>query len=99
MQEKVNQNDFSGQNIYVGIDVHLKSWKVTWSSISFKAVFGDPEDNPIKNAAADNVTPLGVRGYDLDFFYNHVSPMGFFTIAPLLYNNRQPIKGTMGKSI
>lgn len=29
MQAKVNQNDFSGQNIYVGIDVHLKSWKVT----------------------------------------------------------------------
>lgn len=29
MQTKVNQNDFSGQNIYVGIDVHLKSWKVT----------------------------------------------------------------------
>ena len=24
-----NKLDFSGQNIYVGIDVHLKSWSVT----------------------------------------------------------------------
>ena len=29
MQTQVNKIDFSGQNIYVGIDVHLKSWKVT----------------------------------------------------------------------
>jgi transposase len=29
MQTQVNKNDFSGQNIHVGIDVHLKSWKVT----------------------------------------------------------------------
>lgn len=29
MQTQVNEIDFSGQNIYVGIDVHLKSWKVT----------------------------------------------------------------------
>lgn len=29
MQTQVNKNDFSGQNIYVGIDIHLRSWKVT----------------------------------------------------------------------
>lgn len=29
MQEKVNENSFMGQSIYVGLDVHLKSWKVT----------------------------------------------------------------------
>lgn len=29
MQVQSNQLDFSGQNIYVGFDVHLKSWKVT----------------------------------------------------------------------
>lgn len=29
MQTQVNQTDYSGQKIYVGIDVHLKSWKVT----------------------------------------------------------------------
>jgi transposase len=29
MQTQSNKIDFNGQNIYVGFDVHLKSWKVT----------------------------------------------------------------------
>jgi transposase len=29
MQTKVTTIDFKGQNVYAGIDVHLKSWKVT----------------------------------------------------------------------
>jgi transposase len=29
MQTQVSKLDFTGQNIYVGFDVHLKSWKVT----------------------------------------------------------------------
>ena len=29
MQSQITKLDFTGQNIYVGIDVHLKSWKVT----------------------------------------------------------------------
>lgn len=29
MQTQKNKLDFAGQNIYVGFDVHLKSWKVT----------------------------------------------------------------------
>jgi transposase len=29
MRTKVNENTFRGQSIYIGIDVHLKSWKVT----------------------------------------------------------------------
>jgi transposase len=29
METQVNKLDFTGQNIYVGFDVHLKSWKVT----------------------------------------------------------------------
>lgn len=29
MKTKINKISFKGQNIYVGIDVHLKSWKVT----------------------------------------------------------------------
>jgi hypothetical protein len=29
MQTQSNKLDFSGQNIYVGFDVHLKDWKVT----------------------------------------------------------------------
>ena len=29
MQTQSNKINFNGQSIYVGIDVHLKSWKVT----------------------------------------------------------------------
>ena len=29
MQTQSNKIDFKGQNIYVGFDVHLKSWTVT----------------------------------------------------------------------
>ena len=29
MQTQVNELNFTGQNIYAGFDVHLKSWSVT----------------------------------------------------------------------
>jgi hypothetical protein len=29
MQAQVKKLDFTGQNIYIGFDAHLKSWKVT----------------------------------------------------------------------
>jgi len=29
MRRKISDNHFNGQTIYIGIDVHLKSWKVT----------------------------------------------------------------------
>ena len=29
MQEKISEKTFAGQSIYVGIDVHRKSWKVS----------------------------------------------------------------------
>lgn len=29
MQSQITKSDYSGQNIYIGIDVHLKSWNVT----------------------------------------------------------------------
>lgn len=45
MQEKINQNSFNGQAIYVGIDVHLKAWKVSVMSedIHYKT-FSSPPD-------------------------------------------------------
>ena len=29
MRQQSNEISFKGQNIYIGIDVHLKSWSVT----------------------------------------------------------------------
>jgi transposase len=56
MQTQVNKNDFSGQNIYVGIDVHLKSWKVTVMMDSFyKITFSqDPCPQTLYNYLVNN---------------------------------------------
>lgn len=37
MHTKVNESTFAGQPIYVGIDVHLKSWRVTVCLATFIA--------------------------------------------------------------
>ena len=40
-----NKIDFKGQHIYVGIDVHLKSWKVTvmTETLTVKTFSQDPK--------------------------------------------------------
>ena len=45
MQTQSNKIDFSGQHIYVGLDVHLKSWKVTimTEKLPFKTFSQDPK--------------------------------------------------------
>jgi transposase len=45
MQTQSNKIDFNGQNIYVGIDVHLKSWKVSIMTerLPFKTFSQDPK--------------------------------------------------------
>lgn len=45
MNTKVNKISFAGTNIYIGIDVHLKSWKVTImvDNITYKSFSMDPD--------------------------------------------------------
>jgi transposase len=45
MQTQSNKIDFTGQHIYAGIDVHLKSWKVTIMTerLPFKTFSQDPK--------------------------------------------------------
>lgn len=45
MQNKSKQLDFSGQNIYIGLDTHLRSWKTTIrvEDTFFKTFSQDPE--------------------------------------------------------
>jgi transposase len=51
MQTQGTKLDFSGQNIYAGIDVHLKSWKVTImvGDIQCKTFSQDPDPQILKN--------------------------------------------------
>ena len=45
MQNKGKQLNFSGQNIYIGLNTHLKSWKVTIivGDVFFKTFSQDPD--------------------------------------------------------
>ncbi|MEX2235102.1 MAG: IS110 family transposase [Cyclobacteriaceae bacterium] len=56
MQTKVNENTFSGQSIYVGVDVHLKSWKVTVMAgdIHYKTFSAPPESEKLVNYLKTN---------------------------------------------
>lgn len=56
MQTKVNENTFGGQSIYVGIDVHLKSWKVTVMAgdIHYKTFSSPPQSDKLVNYLKTN---------------------------------------------
>ena len=51
MQQKINQIDFNGQPIYIGIDVHQKNWKVAIMSEHYehKVFHQDPKTEILVN--------------------------------------------------
>ena len=56
MHTKVNESTFAGQPIYVGIDVHLKSWKVTVMAgdIHCKTFSAPPQSDKLANYLKQN---------------------------------------------
>ena len=56
MSGKVKQLDFEGQNIYVGIDVHLKNWRITilLEDIAHKTFCMDSQSDILYNYLARN---------------------------------------------
>ena len=56
MHTKVNESTFAGQPIYVGIDVHLKSWKVTVMAgdIYYKTFSAPPDGEKLANYLKHN---------------------------------------------
>src|ERR1035437_2784442 len=56
MQTQNNKLDFSGQNIYVGFDVHLKSWKVTimTKELTHKTFSQSPKPELLNNYLVKN---------------------------------------------
>ena len=56
MQDKSKQLNFSGQNIYIGLDTHLKSWKVTIlvGDTFFKTFSQDPSPEILYNYLKKN---------------------------------------------
>ncbi len=56
MESKANKLDFSGQNIYIGLDTHKNSWKVTilTDTISHKTFSQDPVPEVLYNYLTRN---------------------------------------------
>ena len=56
METQVKKINFSGQNIYVGFDAHLKSWKVTIMAegIVYKTFTQPPEPEVLNNYLKNN---------------------------------------------
>jgi hypothetical protein len=71
MEKKNSKISFKGQNIYVGIDVHLKSWKVTilLTHSYYKTFSMNPSSQELKQYLVKNF-PGGnyFSAYEAGFF-------------------------------
>lgn len=83
MQGQNNKLDFNGQNIYVGFDVHLKSWKVTilTEKLTHKTYSQDPHPRVLADYLRRNF-PGGTyhSAYEAGFcgywIHNHLKALG-----------------------
>ena len=88
MQIQSNKLDFSGQNIYVGFDVHLKSWKVTimTEKLTHKTFSQSPKPELLNNYLTRNF-PGGVyhSAYEAGFcgywIHNKLKSLGINSIV------------------
>ena len=51
MEKTVTKLDYSGQNIYIGLDTHLKSWKTTIrvGNAFYETLSQDPKAEVLSN--------------------------------------------------
>jgi transposase len=88
MQLTHSKLDFTGQNIYVGFDVHLKSWKVTilTEKLLHKTFSQDPEPKILHSYLEKNF-PGGIyhSAYEAGFcgywIHNHLKILGVNSIV------------------
>lgn len=88
MHLQSNKIDFKGQQIYVGIDVHLKSWKVTVMAekLTLKTFSQDPRPDQLHqflkrnfpNADYHSAYEAGFSGY---WIHNRLSALGIDSIV------------------
>jgi len=88
MLTQSNKIDFNGQHIYVGIDVHLKSWKVTvlTEKLPFKTFSQDPNPEQLHHYLTRNF-PNGIyhSAYEAGFcgywIHNKLTSLGIKSIV------------------
>jgi len=72
MHTQVRTFDFTGQNVYAGIDVHKKNWRVTvYSEQLYHKSFHQPADPVDSNKLARHL-----RNGDLEAIYPHEKEQG-----------------------
>lgn len=88
MQTQSNKLDFSGQNIYIGFDVHLKSWKVTiMSDTLILKTFSQPPDPRVLHQYLVSNFPGGIyhSAYEAGFcgywIHNQLVSLGIKSIV------------------
>jgi transposase len=88
MQAQSNKLDFNGQNIYVGFDVHLRSWKVTimTEGLTHKTFSQNPDPNLLHGYLTRNF-PGGIyhSAYEAGFcgywIHNRLKSLGINSIV------------------
>jgi transposase len=88
MLTQSNKIDFNGQNIYVGFDVHLKSWKVTIMTerLTHKTFSQDPKPEVLhhyltKNFPGANYYSAYEAGFCGYWIHNKLSELGIHSIV------------------
>jgi transposase len=88
MRTQSNKLDFTGQNIFVGFDVHVKSWTVTimTESISHKTFSQDPSPEKlyqylVKNFPGGTYHSAYEAGYCGYWIHNHLKSFGVNSIV------------------
>ena len=88
METQINKLDFTGQNIYVGVDVHLKSWRVTIMTehLTHKTFSQPPKPETLHQYLAKNF-PGGTyhSAYEAGFcgywIHNQLKSLGIHSIV------------------
>jgi len=88
MQYQINKLDFTGQNIYAGFDVHLKSWKVTimTEKLTHKTFSQDPKpellyDYLVKNFPGGTYHSAYEAGFCGYWIHNKLISLGIKSIV------------------
>ncbi len=90
MQNKSKQLDFTGQNIYIGLDTHLRNWKATVmvENTFYKTFSQDPVPKNLSNYLKKNFPEANYfSAYELTVFlcivYQLYCPI-FLMLMPVL---------------
>ena len=106
METQSNKLDFSDQNIYVGFDVHLKSWKVTimTEKVTYKTFSQDPKPEVLyqylkRNFPGGNYHSAYEAGFCGYWIHNKLKSLGINSVLLIRLIYQQLIRKKYKKKI